>query len=36
MSSTIALVGIDPGKHTFHVHAQNARGREVLRKQFNR
>lgn len=36
MSSPITLVGIDLGKHTFHVHAQDAHGREALRKQFNR
>lgn len=34
--STIALVGIDLGKRTFHIHAQDARGREVLRRQMNR
>lgn len=34
--STIALVGIDLGKRTFHIHAQDAGGRAVLRRQMNR
>lgn len=34
--TTIALVGIDLGKRTFHVHAQDAGGRQVLRRQMNR
>lgn len=33
---TITLVGIDLGKRTFHIHAQDAGGREVLRRQMNR
>ena len=34
--TTIALVGIDLGKRTFHIHAQDAGGRQVLRRQMNR
>jgi transposase len=34
--TTIALVGIDLGKRTFHVHAQDGHSNEVLRRQLNR
>ncbi|SYX88958.1 Transposase for insertion sequence element IS1328 [Pseudomonas reidholzensis] len=34
--SEVALVGIDIGKHTFHLHAQDRSGREVLRKKCSR
>jgi transposase len=33
---TTTLVGIDLGKRTFHIHAQDAGGRRVLRRQMNR
>jgi len=32
----ISLVGIDLGKRTFHIHAQDRHGNEVLRRQLNR
>lgn len=32
----IALIGIDLGKRTYHVHAQDRRGHLVMRKAFNR
>jgi len=34
--NAITLIGIDIGKHTFHVHGQDAKGHAVLRRQFNR
>jgi transposase len=34
--SEIALIGIDIGKHSFHLHAQDKAGHEVLRKRFSR
>jgi hypothetical protein len=34
--TTIALVGIDLGKRTFNVHAQDGHSNEVLRRQLNR
>lgn len=34
--TTIALVGIDLGKRSFHIHAQDQHGNEVLRRQLNR
>ena len=34
--TTIALVGIDLGKRSFHIHAQDWHGNEVLHKQLNR
>lgn len=34
--STLALVGIDLGKHSFHLHGQDSSGREVFRKKFSR
>ena len=32
----IALMGMDLGKRTYHVHAQDRRGHLVMRKVFNR
>jgi len=34
--SSVALVGIDLGKHSFHLHGQDAAGREVFRKKATR
>jgi transposase len=34
--STVTLVGIDIGKHNFHLHAQDKAGKEVLRKKYSR
>ena len=34
--SDLALVGIDLGKHTFHLHGQDKRGRELFRKKLSR
>jgi len=34
--ATVALLGIDLGKHCFHLHGQDVRGRQVLRKKLNR
>lgn len=34
--TTVALVGIDLGKHSFHLHGQDKSGREVLRKKTTR
>lgn len=34
--STVALVGIDLGKHSFHLHGQDKAGREVFRKKATR
>lgn len=34
--STVALVGIDLGKHSFHLHGQDKAGREVFRKKTTR
>lgn len=33
---TISLIGIDLGKHCFHLHAQTASGHMVLRKKLTR
>ncbi|MGY4725847.1 IS110 family RNA-guided transposase [Burkholderia pyrrocinia] len=33
---TVSLIGIDLGKHCFHLHAQDASGKMVLRKKFTR
>jgi transposase len=33
---TISLIGIDLGKHCFHLHAQSSSGRMVLRKKLTR
>jgi hypothetical protein len=32
----VTLIGIDPGKHNFHLHAQDATGRMVFRKKLSR
>ncbi|SFQ33881.1 hypothetical protein SAMN05216190_1715, partial [Pseudomonas borbori] len=32
----VALVGIDLGKHSFHLHGQDGAGRAVFRKKFSR
>ncbi len=34
--STVTLMGIDIGKHTFHLHAQDKTGNEVLHKKCSR
>lgn len=34
--SDLALVGIDLGKHTFHLHGQDKPGRELFRKRLSR
>ena len=30
--STVTLIGIDLGKHSFHLHGQDAAGRMMFRK----
>ena len=32
----VTLVGIDLGKHSFHLHGQDAKGRALLRKKLSR
>lgn len=32
----VTLIGIDPGKHSFHVHCQDKSGRALLCKKFSR
>ena len=32
----ITLIGIDIGKHSFHMHGQNQHGKALLRKKFCR
>ncbi|WP_321940471.1 IS110 family transposase [Paraburkholderia sp. J8-2] len=32
----VTLIGIDLGKHVFHLHAQDAKGHEVFRKRLSR
>ena len=32
----VTLVGIDLGKHTFHLHGQDAKGKAVFRKKMSR
>jgi transposase len=34
--SESALIGIDLGKHSFHLHGQDKSGREVFRKKLSR
>lgn len=34
--NAITLVGIDIGKHSFHLHGQDAKGHALLRKRFTR
>ena len=31
--NTMTLLGIDIGKHSFHLHGQDAKGHQVLRKK---
>ncbi|CAN7398314.1 IS110 family transposase [Duganella sp. LjRoot269] len=33
---TVTLIGIDLGKHSFHVHGQDRQGKALLRKKFSR
>jgi len=33
---SVTLVGIDLGKHSFHLHGQDRKGQAVFRKKFNR
>lgn len=32
----ISLIGIDPGKHSFHIHCQDKHSNALLRKKFSR
>ncbi|MEN3276095.1 MAG: hypothetical protein V7631_1885, partial [Massilia sp.] len=32
----VTLIGIDLGKHSFHVHGQDRHGKALLRKKFSR
>jgi transposase len=32
----VTLIGIDVGKHSFHVHGQDRQGKALLRKKFSR
>lgn len=32
----VTLIGIDLGKHVFHLHAQDAKGHEVFRRKLSR
>ena len=32
----VTVIGIDLGKHSFHLHAQDAAGRMVFRKKLSR
>ena len=32
----VTLIGIDLGKHSFHVHCQDKAGKVLLRKKFTR
>lgn len=34
--NTTAIIGIDLGKHSFHVHCQDQHGKAILRKKFTR
>jgi transposase len=34
--NTVTLLGIDIGKNTFHLHGQDARGNQLMRKKLNR
>jgi transposase len=34
--SELAMVGIDLGKHSFHLHGQDKPGREAFRKKLSR
>lgn len=32
----VTLIGIDLGKHSFHLHGRDCQGKALLRKKFNR
>ncbi|SIP72034.1 transposase (fragment) [Xenorhabdus innexi] len=32
----MTLIGIDLGKHAFHIHCQDKSGKAILRKKFSR
>ena len=32
----VTLIGIDLGKHSFHMHGQDRQGKALLRKKFSR
>ncbi|MGN1471603.1 IS110 family transposase, partial [Yersinia enterocolitica] len=32
----MSLIGIDLGKHSFHIHCQDKHGNALLRKKFSR
>jgi transposase len=34
--NAVSLIGIDLGKHSFHVHAQDRSGRMLFRKKLSR
>ncbi len=34
--TAVTLIGIDLGKHSFHLHAQDAAGRMVFRRKLTR
>ena len=34
--NTMTLLGIDIGKHSFHLHGQDTQGHQVLRKKMTR
>jgi transposase len=34
--NTVSLIGIDLGKHSFHLHGQDRHDKAVLRKKFGR
>lgn len=34
--STVTLIGLDLGKHSFHLHGQDATGRMLFRKKCSR
>ena len=36
LASTVTLIGIDLGKHSFHLHGQDAAGRMMFRKKCSR
>jgi hypothetical protein len=36
LMNTMTLLGIDIGKHSFHLHGQDTQGHQVLRKKMSR
>lgn len=36
ITDTVSLIGVDLGKHCFHLHGQSASGRMVFRKKLSR